>query len=120
LSPVWKTLLKVSHQFKPHPTGTKELKPDIQAIAAKSGGEIDFSDIPPVLEWNTVEISKFYRPTKKPVAMRLDSDVLTWLKADGRGYRVLESARDFAPSLGNRKEKPDNAHRTTTPLFHLS
>ena len=67
---------------------TKEQKRDIQVIAAKSDGEIDFSGIPPVHEWNSVEIGKFYRPTKKPVTMRLDSDVLAWLKADGRGYQT--------------------------------
>jgi uncharacterized protein (DUF4415 family) len=33
-------------------------------------------------------MGKFYRPEKKPVAMRLDSDVISWLKADGRGYQT--------------------------------
>ena len=32
--------------------------------------------------------AKFYRPTKKPVTMRLDSDVIAWFKADGRGYQT--------------------------------
>jgi hypothetical protein len=27
-------------------------------------------------------------PKKKPVTMRLDSDVIAWLKADGRGYQT--------------------------------
>ena len=67
---------------------TREQKRDIQAIAAKRDGDIDFSDVPPVLDWSRVEIGKFYRPTKKPVTMRLDSDVIAWLKADGRGYQT--------------------------------
>ena len=33
-------------------------------------------------------IGKFYRPEKKPVTMRLDSDVIAWLKSDGRGYQT--------------------------------
>jgi hypothetical protein len=33
-------------------------------------------------------MGKFYRPKKKPVTMRLDSDVIAWLKADGRGYQT--------------------------------
>jgi len=67
---------------------TQEQKRDIRAIAAKKDRDIDFSDAPPVLYWSGAEIGKFYRPVKKPVTMRLDSDVITWLKADGRGYQT--------------------------------
>jgi uncharacterized protein (DUF4415 family) len=67
---------------------TKEQKRDIRAIAAKRDREIDFSDAPPVLDWSGAEIGKFYRPAKKPVTMRLDSDVIAWLKAEGRGYQT--------------------------------
>ena len=67
---------------------TKEQKRDVQAIAAKRDEEIDFSDAPPVLDWSGAEIGKFYRPPKKPVTMRLDSDVIAWLKADGRDYQT--------------------------------
>ena len=45
------------------------------------------SDAPAVVDGSGAEIGKFYRPTKKPVTMRLDSDVIAWLKADGRGYQ---------------------------------
>ena len=67
---------------------TKEQKRDIRAIAAKRDQDIDFSDAPAVVDWSGAEIGKFYRPTKKPVTMRLDSDVIAWLKADGRGYQT--------------------------------
>jgi uncharacterized protein (DUF4415 family) len=67
---------------------TKEQKRDIRAIAAKRDEDIDFSDVPLVLDWSGAEIGKFYRPKKKPVTMRLDSDVIEWLKADGRGYQT--------------------------------
>jgi uncharacterized protein (DUF4415 family) len=67
---------------------TKEQKRDIRAIAAKGDEDIDFSDVPPVLDWSGAEIGKFYPPKKKPVTMRLDSDVIAWLKADGRGYQT--------------------------------
>jgi uncharacterized protein (DUF4415 family) len=67
---------------------TKEQKRDIRAIAAKKDEDIDFSDAPAVVDWSEAEIGKFYRPTKKPVTMRLDSDVIAWLKADGPGYQT--------------------------------
>src|ERR1700693_5929147 len=67
---------------------TKGQKRDIRAIAAKRDEDLDFSDAPAVVDWSGAEIGKFYRPTKKPVTMRLDSDVIAWLKADGRGYQT--------------------------------
>jgi len=67
---------------------TKAQKRDIRAIAAKRDEGLDFSDAPPVLDWSGAEIGRFYRPTKRPVTMRLDSDVIEWLKADGRGYQT--------------------------------
>src|SRR5215471_20377282 len=67
---------------------TEGQKRDIKAIAAKRDEDIDFSDAPLVPDWKGAEIGKFYRPKKKPVTMRLDSDVIAWLKADGRGYQT--------------------------------
>jgi len=67
---------------------TKAQKRDIRASAAKRDEGLDFSDAPPVLDWSGAEIGKFYRPTKRPVTMRLDTDVIEWLKADGRGYQT--------------------------------
>lgn len=66
----------------------KEQKRDIAAIAAKKDEDIDFSDATPVLNWSGAEIGKFYRPVKKTVTMRMDSDVIAWLKTDGRGYQT--------------------------------
>jgi uncharacterized protein (DUF4415 family) len=67
---------------------TKEQKRDIAAIAAKKDADIDFSDIPEVVDWSGAEVGKFYRPPKKSVTMRLDQDVLDWLKAYGKGYQT--------------------------------
>jgi uncharacterized protein (DUF4415 family) len=48
-------------------------------------------------------VGKFYRPIKKPLTIRLDADVLAWLKGQGRGYQtrinaLLRSAMDNAGS----------------------
>jgi uncharacterized protein (DUF4415 family) len=45
-------------------------------------------DMPEVLDWSKAEIGKFYRPPKKAVTMRLDADVLKWLKGYGKGYQT--------------------------------
>ncbi|HLY60301.1 MAG TPA: BrnA antitoxin family protein [Terriglobia bacterium] len=90
-----KRLFGLSRLGPPSPTKggpkrklTREQKRDIAAIARKRDEEIDFSDAPPVLDWTGAEIGKFYRPMKKPVTMRLDSDIIDWLKSGGRGYQT--------------------------------
>ncbi len=32
-------------------------------------------------------MGKFYRPPKRPVTMRLDTDIVEWLKSYGKGYQ---------------------------------
>src|SRR5271156_1527507 len=73
---------------KPMRNLTKQQRRDIRAVAAKKDKDIDFLDAPAVLDWSAAEIGKFYRPAKKPVTMRLDSDVVAWLKTEGRGYQT--------------------------------
>lgn len=67
---------------------SKMQKRDIAAIAAMKDEEIDLSDMPEVLDWSKAEVGKFYRPPKKAVTMRLDADVLEWLKGFGKGYQT--------------------------------
>ena len=44
--------------------------------------------MPLVLDWSKAEMGKFYRPPKQAVTMRLDADVLEWLKGYGKGYQT--------------------------------
>jgi len=67
---------------------TREQRRDIRAIAAKRDRDIDFSDAAEVLDWSGAEMGKFFRPRKQPVTLRLDADVLAWLKSTGRGYQT--------------------------------
>ena len=82
--------LAVPNRMKGEPMRkhTKEQQQDIRAIAAMKDEDIDFSDASPVLDWSGAEIGKFYRPTKRPVTIRLDSDVIAWLKSGGPGYQT--------------------------------
>lgn len=63
-------------------------KREIAAIAAKTDATIDFSEMPEVVDWTGAEVGRFYRPAKRPVTMRLDDDVIEWLKSYGRGYQT--------------------------------
>jgi len=59
---------------------TKRQSGDVRAIAAREDEDIDFADVRPVLDWSKAEIGKFYRLAKKPVTLRLDSDIIASLK----------------------------------------
>ncbi len=67
---------------------TKEQKRDIAAIRTMRDEDIDLSDMPEVLDWSKAEIGKFYRPPKRSVTMRLDADIIEWLKGYGKGYQT--------------------------------
>ena len=67
---------------------TKEQKRQIAAIAGKRDADIDLAEMPEVVDWSGAEMGKFYRPPKKPVTIRLDTDVVEWLKSYGRGYQT--------------------------------
>jgi uncharacterized protein (DUF4415 family) len=61
----------------------------LEALANRPGNEIDFSDIPEIREIpSDAVIGKFYRPRKTSVTIRLDADVVAWLRASGEGYQT--------------------------------
>jgi uncharacterized protein (DUF4415 family) len=43
-------------------------------------------------DFQSVRISDFYRPLKKPITVRIDADVLAWFKKDGRRYQTRINA----------------------------
>lgn len=55
------------------------------ALMGKSDEDINFSDIPATTErdWDGAVRGKFYRPVKKQLTVRIDADVLEWLKSGG-------------------------------------
>jgi len=68
-------------------------------IAARPDEEVDFSEIPPLKEsfWKNAVRNPFYRPVKQQLTVRLDADVVAWLRRQGSGYqtrlnRVLREA----------------------------
>lgn len=38
-------------------------------------------------KWSAPD-EKMYKPVKKPVTLRLDADILSWFKVQGRGYQT--------------------------------
>ena len=66
------------------------VRKELAALGGRSEGEIDFSDIPATTEadWQGAERGRFYKPIKKQLTVRIDADVLEWLKSDEKaGYQ---------------------------------
>ncbi len=76
------------------PPLTKRQKVELAALIAARDEEIDYSDIPPLSDefWEKAVRNPFYRPTKTSTTVRIDSDVLLWLKSQGKGYQTRINA----------------------------
>ena len=72
------------------PPLTEKLKDELKALAAMPDSEIDTSDIAPLDDafWKNAVQNPFYKPTKTSTTVRVDSDVLAWLKGQGKGYQT--------------------------------
>lgn len=68
---------------------TAAQKAELGALAALPDEQIDTSDIPslPKAFWKNAVRNPFYRPVKQQVTVRVDADVLAWLRSTGRGYQ---------------------------------
>jgi len=63
---------------------------DIRLAESVRDEDIDYTDIPPLnpKDWKNAIVGGLYRPTKKQITLRLDSDVLLWLRSMGKGYQT--------------------------------
>ncbi len=69
------------------PPLTKAQQAELQALSLTDDAHIDYSDIPPVNN-----VANFYRPVKEMTTIRLDADVLAWLRSQGKGYQTKINA----------------------------
>lgn len=93
----------VVEMTKPY-TFTAKQKAEMGVFKAVAANEIDTSEIPPLTDafWKKAVRNPFYKPTKTPTTVRIDSDVLVWLKAQGKGYQSRINAilrREMLASL---------------------
>jgi uncharacterized protein (DUF4415 family) len=68
---------------------------------------IDYSDIPPLGDDFFKKANAAWPPSKQQLTIRLDTDLLDWLKANGRGYqtrinRILRAAMESQPPRRSR------------------
>jgi uncharacterized protein (DUF4415 family) len=85
----------------------KSTKSDLARIDRMKDADIDYSDIPPLDKSFFAKATEAWPPTKEQLTIRLDADVLKWLKAHGRGYqtrinRILRAAMESQPPRRSR------------------
>jgi uncharacterized protein (DUF4415 family) len=70
--------------------------------------DIDYSDIPPLDNSFYRKVTEAWPPAKQQLTIRLDVDVLRWLKSHGRGYqtRINRILRAAMESQGRRRSRP--------------
>ena len=75
------------------PKLSAENRKELRKLAARPDREIDLTDIPEIQEIpSDAVIGRFYRPKKTIVTIRLDADVVAWIKASGEGYQTRINA----------------------------
>lgn len=81
----------------------KSIKSDLARVDRTRDTEIDYSDIPPLDKTFLKKATVVWPPAKKQLTIRLDADVLAWLKGHGKGYqtrinRILRVVMESQPS----------------------
>ncbi len=76
------------------PPLTQQQNAELEALEGMPDSDIDYSDIPPLTDefWKDAVPNPFYRPSKSSVTVRLDTDVVLWLKSKGKGYQTRINA----------------------------
>ena len=89
----------------------KSIKSDLARLNRMKDSDIDYSDIPALGDEFFKKATVAWPPAKQQLTIRLDADVLNWLKANGRGYqtrinRILRAAMESRPARRARSRTP--------------
>lgn len=87
---------------------SKALSDELIALAQSKDSEIDTSGISEQLDWSKAVVGKFYRPIKKSVTIRLDADVLLWLRSHRGKYQTRINGLLRAAMVRSHKQRKRN------------
>jgi len=105
------------------PEPSQHRQQELGALAKQSDADIDYSDIPPLddaawnraVPWREVMRSDIYKPKKIVATIRVDADVMEWLKRQGRGYQTRLNA-----ILREAMLQPHPSHKTPPSISTTS
>jgi uncharacterized protein (DUF4415 family) len=94
---------------------TASRKRRLEELTRLPDEQIDTSDIPELDEtfWQNAVRNPFYRPLKQQLTLRLDADIIVWLRRQGSGYQTRANALLREAMLEDLN--PKNA-KTSDPL----
>lgn len=72
--------------------------------------DIDYSDIPALDKSFYTKATEAWPPAKQQLTIRLDADVLKWLKSQGRGYQTRINRILRAAMENQRPRRSRSAH----------
>ncbi len=67
---------------------TRKQTKEIRALSQMKDSKINVDDARELPHWDRAVVGKFYRPIKKSLTIRIDADVLAWLRSQGKGYQT--------------------------------
>ena len=87
--------------------GRQKSQTDWERLDALKDEDIDYSDIPELDEHFWANARVVMPPGKKQLTLRIDEDVLAWMKGQGRGYQSRINAILRAYYEAHRDEPPE-------------
>jgi uncharacterized protein (DUF4415 family) len=81
------------------PPLTAKQRAMLAALEKMPDEEIDFSDIPKITDFSQ------FRPAKEAMSVRVDTDVMAWLRSFGKGYQTQVNAILRREMLSKHKTK---------------
>lgn len=109
-------MTKIVRKSLPNSRLTAERKRRLEMLSRQPDDEINTSDIPELTEkfWQNAVRNPFYRPMKKQLTLRLDADIIAWLRRQGKGYQTRANALLRDAMLGDldpkRRKGGDRPH----------
>ena len=88
------TTVKYTVNLAALPALTAGQQAELKALAAMPDAQIDRSDIATLTDdfWKNAVRNPLYKPIKQATTVRVDADVLVWLKGQGKGYQTRINA----------------------------
>ena len=92
------------------PAKERTIKSDLARIDKLRDEDIDYSDIPELVDEVFAQPFVPWPPKKETITIRVDSDVLGWFKRQGRGYQtrinqILRRSMDVAGERARPKTR---------------
>ncbi len=84
----------------------RRIKSDLKRIDAMKDEDIDYTDIPEFDPEFLLTVPGTFSPGKKAISLRIDTDVLKWMKAQGKGYQSRINAilrADYETHCGKKR-----------------